>query len=110
MTSNATTLYAPWNLWFGRDGTEDFGIIVNCNDEPIVSSRECQTCWLSEAESDDVPDLVHQLQLMVSAPRLLKALTECMRLLADYDEHPGEEGDTYRNRLAAIYAATGRIV
>ena len=110
MTRNANTYYAPWNLWFDRDGTEDFGIIVDCNDEPIVSSRECQTCWLPEAESDEVPDLVRQLQLMVAAPRLLTALTDCMRLLADYDEHPGEEGDIYREGIAAIYEATGRIV
>ncbi|WP_437193649.1 hypothetical protein [Planctomicrobium sp. SH527] len=47
---------------------------------------------------------------MTSAPQLLAALTDCLRLLADYDEHPGEEGDAYRNGLAAIYAATGRLV
>ena len=110
MTRNPNMYYAPWNLWFDRDGTEDFGIIVDCNDEPIVSSHECQTCWLPEAESDEVPDLVRQLQLMVAAPRLLTALTDCMRLLADYDEHPGEEGDIYREGIAALYEATGWIV
>lgn len=109
MTINANTLYAPWSLWFDRDGTEDFGIVVDCNGKPIVSSRECQTCWLPEAKSGTVPDLVHQLQLMASAPRLLAALTDCVRLLADYDEDQGEEGDVYREGIAAICEATGRI-
>jgi hypothetical protein len=42
-----------------------------------------------------------------AAPRLVMALVECARLLADYDESDGEEGDAYREAVAAITEATG---
>ena len=41
-------------------------------------------------------------------PRLLAALVVCANLLADYDESEGEEGDAYREAIAAIAEATGR--
>ncbi len=44
-----------------------------------------------------------------TAPRLLAALIVCANLLADYDEAEGEEGDAYREALAAIAEATGRV-
>jgi hypothetical protein len=43
-----------------------------------------------------------------TAPRLLAALIVCARLLADYDEAEGEEGEAYREALAAIAEAEGR--
>jgi hypothetical protein len=43
-----------------------------------------------------------------AAPRLLAALVTCANLLADYDESDGEEGEAYREALAAIDEATGR--
>jgi hypothetical protein len=43
-----------------------------------------------------------------TAPRLLAALIVCADLLADYDEAEGEEGDAYREAVAAIAEATGR--
>ena len=42
------------------------------------------------------------------APTLLAALIVCAGLLADYDEAEGEEGDAYREAVAAIAQATGR--
>jgi hypothetical protein len=42
-----------------------------------------------------------------AAPRLVMAIVECARLLADYDESDGEEGDAYREAVAAITEATG---
>lgn len=46
--------------------------------------------------------------LASTAPRLLAALIVCANLLADYDEAEGEEGDAYREAVAAIAEATGR--
>src|SRR5579872_5057330 len=46
--------------------------------------------------------------LASTAPRLLAALIVCARVLADYDESEGEEGDSYREAIAAITEATGR--
>ncbi len=42
-----------------------------------------------------------------AAPRLLASLVTSATLLADYDESDGEEGETYREALAAIAEATG---
>jgi hypothetical protein len=46
--------------------------------------------------------------LASAAPRLLASLITCANLLADYDESDGEEGQAYREALAAIAEATGR--
>lgn len=43
-----------------------------------------------------------------AAPRLLASLITCANLLADYDESEGEEGQAWREALAAIDEATGR--
>jgi hypothetical protein len=40
-------------------------------------------------------------------PVLLASLETCATLLADYDEHPGEEGIAYREVIAAIALASG---
>ena len=39
-------------------------------------------------------------RLASCAPTLLAALNRCAILLADYDEHDGEEGDAYRDAIA----------
>jgi hypothetical protein len=43
-----------------------------------------------------------------AAPRLLTSLITCANLLADYDDSDAEEGQAYREALAAIAEATGR--
>jgi len=43
-----------------------------------------------------------------ATPRLLASLITCANLLADYDESEGEEGEAYREAVAAIAEATGR--
>src|SRR5665213_1803661 len=45
-------------------------------------------------------------RLAVAAPELLLSLIECARLLADYDESDGEEGQIYRRATAIIEQAT----
>jgi hypothetical protein len=46
--------------------------------------------------------------LATAAPRLLASLITCANLLADYDQSDGEEGEAYREAVAAISQATGR--
>jgi len=41
-------------------------------------------------------------QLAAAAPELWDALNECIRLLADFEDTDGEEGDAYRQGLAAL--------
>ena len=62
--------------------------------------------------NEDTPSEVQEAnaRLAVAAPELLAVLDRCAILLADYDEQEGEEGDAYRDAIAAITAATtGRI-
>lgn len=71
-------LNAPWTLAFGRDGTEDYGVISDATGNEIVAShlpgvREGRTCWLPEEDGEEVPTLVHQLRVMTAAPKLLAA-------------------------------------
>jgi hypothetical protein len=59
--------------------------------------------------NEDTPSELQEAnaRLGSTAPRLLAALIVCADLLADYDEAEGEEGDAYREALAAIAEATG---
>jgi hypothetical protein len=47
-------------------------------------------------------------RLAAASPRLLASLITCAYLLADYDEVEGDEGDGYREAVAAIAEAMGR--
>ena len=60
--------------------------------------------------NEDTPDELQEAnaRMGAAAPRLLAALVTCANLLADYDESDGEEGEAYREALAAITEATGR--
>ncbi len=56
----------------------------------------------------DSREVAARLRAMHAGPRLLAALVACADLLADYDEAEGEEGEAYREAVAAIDAATRR--
>lgn len=60
--------------------------------------------------NEDVPAEVQEAnaRLAAAAPRLLASLVWCADLLADFDASDGEEGQAYREALAAIQEATGR--
>jgi hypothetical protein len=103
MTSQATAYFTPWTLDFEQDGTEDIAIIRDAEGDDIVRSRPF---WLPDADAP-IPPTLAAIRLMAAAPRLLTALIECATLLADHDEGQGEEGDAYREALAAIAEATG---
>ena len=47
-------------------------------------------------------------RLASAAPELLAVLDRYAILLADYDEHDGEEGEAYRDAIDVITKAIGR--
>ena len=60
--------------------------------------------------NEDMPAELQEAnaRLAATAPRLLASLIRCAELLADFDASDGEEGQAYREALAAIHEATGR--
>ena len=85
----------------GPDGIESelpaFEIFdADCN--KVFDTNEDTPCELQEANA----------RMASSAPRLLASLVTCANLLADFEESDGEEGDAYREAVAAITEATGR--
>src|ERR1700691_4171826 len=60
--------------------------------------------------NEDTPSELQEAnaRLASTTPRLLAALIVCADLLADYDEAEGEEGEAYREAVAAIREANGR--
>jgi hypothetical protein len=105
-------------------------VIIGTEDESIAEARLCAIARRIEGESDAVAFADHngdvenydEIQrdcqrslessptpsLASAAPRLLASLITCANLLADYDESQGEEGEAYREAIAAIAEATGR--
>ena len=77
-----------------------FGEELTVMDNPvdILEVRE-------EAEIYGVPEA--QAERRGACPRLLAALTRCSELLADHDQSEGEEGEAYREAVAAIAEANG---
>ena len=132
--SESGELNSPWTLHFDRDGTQDIGIIrdkagpspspwtyeyspfrltqeadekeselaafevFDANGDKVFDTNEDTPCELQEANA----------RLAATAPRLLASLITSANLLADFDESEGEEGEAYREALAAIAEATGR--
>ena len=93
--------YNPYTVRREPDGIESelpaFEIFdADCN--KVFDTNEDTDAELQEANA----------RLGSTAPRLLAALVVCANLLADYDEAEGEEGDAYREAVAAITEATGR--
>lgn len=104
MTTLPIELHAPWSLRFYRDGTEDIAVILEADGEELAYSRPF---WLPERH-DPIPPTLASMQLMAASPKLLTALIECARFLADYAGQEGEEADAYREAMAAIDEAIGR--
>lgn len=106
MTTQPTELFAPWSLHFYRDGTEDIAVILDADGDELAYSRPF---WLPERD-DPIPPTLASLRIMAAGPKLLAALVECARLLADHNDSQGEEGNAYREALTAIAEATGHNV
>jgi hypothetical protein len=99
---------APWSYEYNpyRVTREPSGIetelaafeVFDADCNKIFDTNEDTPCELQEANA----------RMGSTAPRLLAALIVCADLLADYDEAEGEEGEAYREAVAAIAEATGR--
>jgi hypothetical protein len=95
--------YSPWTVRSEHDSRGVGAAIpafeifdADCN--KIFDTNEDTPAELQEANA----------RMGAAAPRLLASLTTCANLLADYDQSDGEEGQAYREALAAIAEATGR--
>ncbi|MFL5241542.1 MAG: hypothetical protein ACJ8FY_05495 [Gemmataceae bacterium] len=101
---------APWGYeyssWTIRSEHDTRGVgaeipayeIFDANGDKVFDTNETTPADLQEANAC----------LATAAPRLLASLITCATLLADFDESDGEEGEAYREALAAIAEATGR--
>ena len=98
---------APWSYEYNpyRVTREPGGIetelaafeVFDADGNKVFDTNEDTDAGLQEANA----------RLGSTAPRLLAALIVCADLLADYDEAEGEEGEAYREAVAAIAEATG---
>jgi hypothetical protein len=105
---------APWDYEYspytvrnpGTHGTKKVGDdipafeVFDSDGNKVFDTNEDSPAELQEANA----------RMGAAAPRLLASLVTCANLLADYDESSGEEGDAYREAIAAITVATGRAV
>jgi hypothetical protein len=95
--------YSPWTV---RSQCDPRGVgakipayeIFDADGNKVFDTNEDTPADLQEANA----------RMGAAAPRLLESLVTCANLLADYDESDGEEGQAYREALAAIAEATGR--
>jgi hypothetical protein len=104
-----TNLNTPWSLHFDRDGTEHVAIVCDGHMHDLVTSRHF---WLPEGD-DPVPPTLAGVRLMVTAPKLLDALTYLLEQTVDMDLKYGitlseGEEDARAKALSAIAEATGR--
>lgn len=103
---------APWSYEYspytvrtpGTHGTKNVG-----DDIPAYEIFDADGNKVFDTNEDTPADLQEANACLASAaPRLLASLLICANLLADYDESDGEEGDAYREAVAAIAEASGR--
>lgn len=111
MTNNPTPYSpAPWNYEYSpytvRSVSSPLGVgseipafeIFDADGNKVFDTNEDTDAGLQEANA----------RLASTAPRLLTALIVCANLLNAYDEAEGEEGDAYREAMAAIAESLGR--
>ena len=101
---------APWSYEYSP-------YTVRSEASPLGVGAEIPAYEIFDAEGNKVFDTNENTpaefqeanaRMGAAAPRLLASLITCANLLADYDESDGEEGEAYREALAAIAEATGR--
>src|SRR5215471_1005869 len=104
---------APWGYHYspytvgnpGTHGTNNVG-----DDIPTFEVFDADGNKVFDTNEDTPADLQEANACLASAaPRLLASLITCVNLLADYDESEGEEGEAYREAVAAIAEATGHV-
>jgi hypothetical protein len=92
--------YNPYTVQRGDDPGVDLPAfeIFDADGNKLFDTNEDMRSEVQEANA----------RMASSAPELLAVLDRCAILLADYDEHDGEEGDAYRDAIEVITKATGR--
>ncbi len=94
---------APWTYGYspyqGRNGEIPAFEIFDADGNKVFDTNEDTPAELQEANA----------RIGAAAPRLLEALVTCTKLLADHDASDGEEGESYREAVAAITEATGCV-
>lgn len=91
-------LNTPWHLAFGRDGTEDYAVILDSSDEELLRSRNF---WLPE-QGDPTPPTLAAVRLMHAAPKLLGGLLGTLFVL---DNRIDDYGELERIVIDAAHAA-----
>lgn len=103
---------APWSYEYSPYTVRDAGADATCSvgdDLPAFEVFDADGTKIFDTNEDTPADLQEANACLASAaPRLLASLITCANLLADYDESDGEEGEAYREALAAIAEATAR--
>lgn len=101
---------APWTYGFSPYAVQSEASPLGVGAEiPAYEIFDADGNKLFDTNEDSPAELQEVNACLAStAPRLLAALIVCGNLLADYDEAEGEEGDAYREAVAAIAEATGR--
>lgn len=94
--------YSPYTVRLADDcGSDAAGTELPAYE---VFDADCNKVF--DTNEDTPADLQEaNAKLATAAPALLAALKICAALLADYDEDTGEEGDAYREAMAAISEA-----
>ena len=95
--------YSPYNV---RSGNSPLGVEVEIPAYEVFDDDGNKVFDTNEDTPGELQEA--NARLGAAAPRLLAALVTCAKLLADYDEAGGPEGEAYREALAAILEATGR--
>ncbi len=102
---------APWSYMYSPYTVRDPGTDASSNvgDElPAFEVFDADCTKVFDTNEDTPAELQEaNARLGSTAPRLLTALVACANLLADYDEAEGEEGQAYREAVAAIEEAAG---
>lgn len=108
---SATFSPAPWSYMYSPYTVRDPGTDATSTEGDELPAFEVfgADCTKVFDTNEDTPAELQEAnaRLGSTAPRLLKALVACANLLADYDESEGEEGQAWREAVAAIEAATG---
>jgi hypothetical protein len=103
---------APWSYEYSPYTVRDAGTDATCtvgDDLPAFEVFDADGNKVFDTNEDTPAELQEANACLASAaPRLLASLIACADLLADYDGSDGEEGEAYREALAAIAEATGR--
>lgn len=109
MTS-ANSSQAPWSYGYSPYTVQSDASPLGVGSEvPAFEIFDADGNTLFRTNEDSAADLQEaNACLAAAAPRLVASLIDCANLLADYDEAHGEEGDAFREAVAAIAQATGR--